>query len=77
MFPSQVSTIKRFPKAALLISPAVTEWSLSTDILNNPSWLARFWSTQLTAFPNPVFWRCDTVAFILENLTLTQRAATA
>jgi hypothetical protein len=54
---SELRTLVKQTRGSSLTLHVVTEWSLSTDILNNPDWVSRFWSTQLTAFPNPVFWR--------------------
>lgn len=38
---------------------AITEWSVSTDIYNNPDWIARFWATQARAWAQSaggIFW---------------------
>lgn len=38
---------------------SVTEWSVSTDIYDNPDWVARFWSTQARAWAQSaggIFW---------------------
>jgi glucan 1,3-beta-glucosidase len=57
---------------------AVTEWSVSTDIYNNPDWVARFWATQARAWAQSaggIFWSYKVNAHPdtfeqLENFTL-------
>lgn len=42
-----------------MCNPSVTEWSVSTDIYDNPEWVARFWATQARAWAQSaggIFW---------------------